>query len=119
MFPKKGNEFPRPAANLGGLDFEEAIAAALVSELGLSHRAVKTVMRWTGANERTVKHWFAGTHAPNGQHLISLARHSDAVVVYFLLAAGRPTLSIGIRLIAVRGQLTELVETIDRCTVRH
>src|SRR3982751_2348513 len=106
MFPKKGNEFPRPTANPGRLEFEEAIAAALVSELGLSHRTVKTVMRWTGANERTVKQWFAGTHAPNGPHLISLARHSDAVVVYFLLAAGRPSLSIGIRLIAVRGQLT-------------
>ena len=119
MLPKAGNRFPRQPRGPGTGEFEHSIAAALVSELGLSHRAVKTVMRWTGANERTVKHWFAGTHGPNGQHLIALARHSDAVVVYFLLAAGRPTLSIGIRLIAVRGQLAQLLETIDRCTVRH
>ena len=119
MFPKTGNEFPRQWRGPGDGAFQQAIAAALVSELGLTHRAVKTVMRWTGANERTVKHWFAGTHGPNGQHLIALARHSDAVVVYFLLAAGRPTLALGIKLIAVRGQLEELVESIDRWTVRH
>ena len=110
MFPKTGNEFPRqPRGPGGGGEFGRAIAAALVGELGLTHRAVKTVMRWTGANERTVKHWFAGTHGPNGQHLIALARHSDAVVVYFLLAAGRPSLSSESAL-TVRGQLHDLVE---------
>ena len=120
MFPKKGNELPHaPRRPSGNGEFEQAIAAALVSELGLTHRAVKTVMRWTGASERTVKHWFAGTHGPNGQHLIALARHSDAVVVYFLLAAGRPSLSLGIRLLTVRAHLHELVETIDIWTVRH
>jgi hypothetical protein len=119
MFPKTGNEFPRQPRGLGDGEFEQAIAAALVSELGLTHRAVKTVMRWTGANERTVKHWFAGTHGPNGQHLIALARHSDAVVVYFLLAADRPNLSLGVGLLTVRGQLYELVEAIDGWTAHH
>ena len=111
MFPKRGNELPRGPRGPGGKgEFEQAIAAALRGELGRTHRAVKTVMRWTGASERTVKHWFAGTHGPNGQHLIALARHSDAIVVYFLLAAGRPSLSLGIQLPTVRGQLHELVE---------
>jgi hypothetical protein len=120
MFPKEGNKLPRrPQGPSGDVEFEQAIASALVRELGLTHRAVKTVMRWTGASERTVKHWFAGTHGPNGQHLIALARHSDAIVVYFLLAAGRPSLSLGIRLHTVRGQLHELVESIDKWTVRH
>lgn len=37
-------------------DYRTAIAAALRDELGLTHRAVKTAMRWTGASERTVKY---------------------------------------------------------------
>jgi hypothetical protein len=36
----------------------QAIAAALVQELGTTHhQAAKTAMRWTGAHERTVKNW--------------------------------------------------------------
>jgi hypothetical protein len=116
MFPKEGNKLPRGPRGPGGNgEYEHAISSALREELGRTHRAVKTVMRWTGASERTVKHWFAGTHGPSGQHLIALARHSDAVVIYFLLAADRPSLSIGIHLISVRAQLFELVKEIDAC----
>jgi hypothetical protein len=117
MFPKKGNELPRGPRGPGGDgEFGQGIASALVSELGLTHRAIKTVMRWTGANERTVKHWFAGTHGPSGQHLIALARHSDAVMMYFLFAAGRPSLSLGVRFSEVRAQLNDLVLAIDKWT---
>jgi hypothetical protein len=95
--------------------FEDAIAAALTRELGPTHRAIKTVMHWTGASERTVKHWFAGTHGPSGQNLIALARHSDAVLMYILVAANRPSSAIGIQLMSIRAKLQELVETIDAC----
>jgi hypothetical protein len=123
MLPKKGNKLPKKGNKLHrgrrgpGIDgeFEKAIAAALTGELGLTHRAIKTVMRWTGASERTVKHWFAGTHGPSGQSLIALARHSDAVLTYFLVAANRSSLSAGIQLIRIRTKLQELVETIDAC----
>lgn len=67
----------------------------------------------TGASERTVKHWFAGTHGPSGQNLIALARHSDAVLMYILVAANRPSSAIGIQLISICAKLQELVETID------
>jgi hypothetical protein len=97
------------------VEFEQAIATALKSELGSTHQAIKTVMRWTGASERTVKHWFAGTHGPSGQHLIALARHSHAVLTYILVAANRPSLSLGSRLVRIRTMLLELVETIDMC----
>jgi hypothetical protein len=76
-------------------------------------QAIKTVMRWTGASERTVKHWFAGTHGPSAQHLVALARDSDAVLMYFLNAANRPAHSIGSRLISIRAKLMDLVEMID------
>src|SRR3954470_18497334 len=113
MFPKKGKELPGLREIVSNGAFEQAIAEALNAELGPTHRAIKTVMRWTGASDRTVKHWFAGTHGPSGPHLIALARHSDAVVMYFLLAADRPSLSIGIGLSKMRAQLLQLAETID------
>ena len=116
MLPKEGKELHRRPRRSGAHEeFEQAIAAALKGELGSTHRAIKTVMRWTGASERTVKHWFAGTHGPSGQNLIALARHSDAVLMYFLVRANRPSLSVGIQLISMRTKLLELVETIDAC----
>lgn len=71
------------------LAYRTAIAAALRDELGLTHRAVKTAMRWTGASERTVKYWIAGERGPSGEHLIALARHSDIVFHMVLLLADR------------------------------
>jgi hypothetical protein len=119
MLPKKGKKLHSGSRAFGdgGSDdpFEQAIAIALRTELGLSHRAVKTVMIWTGASERTVKHWFAGTHGPSGRHLIHLARHSDAVLSYFFLSASdRPFLTPGIELVGIRAELLDLVEVIDR-----
>ena len=70
-------------------DYRTAIARALHEELGGTHRAIKMAMRWTGASERTVKYWFAGDRGPSGDHLISLARHSDAVLCVVLALAGR------------------------------
>ena len=37
-----------------------------------THQAIKTVMKWTGAKERTVKNWFAGSNGTNGHHLAAL-----------------------------------------------
>ncbi|MDO5529819.1 MAG: helix-turn-helix transcriptional regulator [Paracoccus sp. (in: a-proteobacteria)] len=71
------------------VDYRSAIAIALRDELGLTHRAVKTAMRWTGASERTVKYWIAGERGPNGEHLIALARHSDIVFHMVLMLANR------------------------------
>lgn len=70
-------------------DYRKAIAAALRAELGPTHQAIKTAMRWTGASERTVKYWLSGERGPSGEHLIRLAQHSDAVLVTVLTMAGR------------------------------
>ena len=85
MRTKTGTFVPKTGTNVhleaDAADYRTAIAAALRDELGLTHRAVKTAMRWTGASERTVKYWFAGERGPSGDHLVSLARHSDAVLI--------------------------------------
>ena len=70
-------------------DYRAAIAMALHAELGSTHRAIKSAMRWSGASERTVKYWFAGERGPAGEHLVSLARHSDAVLIVLLALADR------------------------------
>jgi hypothetical protein len=114
MLPKKGKKLhwrsQEPAFNE---KFENAIASALKSELGSTHQAVKTVMNWTGASERTVKHWLAGTHGPSGPYLIALARHSNGVMMYFLTAAGRSSLLVGAELYQVRSRLSEAISAID------
>jgi len=51
MFTKTGNSF------LTQQQYADGIAKALHLELGGTHQAVKTMMRWTSANERTVKNW--------------------------------------------------------------
>jgi len=71
------------------LDYRAAVAMALHEELGSTHRAIKSAMRWTGASERTVKYWFAGERGPSGEHLIALARHSDVVFHLILMLTDR------------------------------
>jgi hypothetical protein len=70
-------------------DYRAAMTMALHAELGSTPRAIKSAMRWTGASERTVKYWFAGERGPSGEHLFSLARHSDAVLIALLALADR------------------------------
>jgi hypothetical protein len=119
MLPKKGKTLHRNQKDSGDFaPFERAIAAALKEELGRTHQAVKTVMNWTGASERTVKHWLAGTHGPSGEYLVALARHSDSVLQYFLLAANRPIAIPGMQLMSIRARLVDIVDAIDACGPR-
>ena len=110
MLPKTGKELHR---SIDDLEFAGIISDALASELGKTHQAIKTVMRWTGASERSVKHWFAGTHAPSGPHLLSLMQHSDTALACILQAAGRSDLEIGLGVVALRLKLRELLSIID------
>jgi len=81
MFPKTGNKFPGGHGPIQPKSrFAQLVAAALRSSLHDSHRAIKTVMAWTGAKERTVKNWLSGTHGPHGDYLLVLLGKSDAVV---------------------------------------
>jgi len=113
--PKTGNELHRRAEKIDAHgDYAEVIAAALRQELGLTHQAIKSAMRWTGASERTVKYWFAGAGGPSGDHLIALARHSDVVLSVVLERAGRSNHVGEFRLVEARDVLERALQSIDQ-----
>ena len=115
MFPKKGNILPsgsQPTAD--EVSYANAISLALRAELGGSHRAVKTIMQWTTANERTIKNWLAGTSGPRGQHLIDVIRHSDAALSTVLWLAGRHEAVTVVNLEELRGRLAASLVELDR-----
>ncbi|MEI3855864.1 MULTISPECIES: hypothetical protein [unclassified Ensifer] len=86
-------------------DYFAAVAAALRRELGGGGRAIKTIMRWTGASGRTAKYWLAGDRGPDGWHLVLLARHSDEVLQVALAMAHRDILSVTLELRAAEAAL--------------
>ena len=114
MFPKKGNYFPNGAgAGKGKVSYPAAIAAALRAELGDTHQAVKTVMRWTGANDRTVKNWLAERSGPRGEHLLGIIRHSNMALEILLQLAGREEIIVGQALFDARNALADTLAKID------
>ena len=70
-------------------------------------------MRWTGANERTVKNWFAGRRGPRGEHLLALIRHSNGALETVLRLAGREELIVARMLLDAREALAEMLARID------
>jgi hypothetical protein len=117
MFPKKGKVLPnRDGQSHPEIRYPTAIAVALRESLGSTHQAIKTVMRWTGASERTVKNWFAAKYGPSGEHLVALIRHSDAVFEALLLLAGREQAVAAKKLIDARDALAKMLELIVNLT---
>lgn len=114
MFPKTGNTFQYDSSKLNSqLEYREAIWSALTDELGGTHQAAKTTMRWTGVSERTARNWISGTHAPAGEHLVELMRNSDAVLSAVLALAGRKEAHAFTRLDLVRAELQSMLKAID------
>jgi len=111
MFPKAGKKLLQRSGS--STDYAEAIAEALRAELGATHRATKTLMRWTGASERTAKNWLSARCGPSGFHLVRLARESDIVLATLLALAGRNHHMVGAELLGVREALARLVQLID------
>lgn len=110
MLPKTGKKFP--AGNDrdgGGMTYAGIVAGALVADLGETHRAAKILMSWTGAGERTVKHWLAGTHGPCGDYLLVLMRESETVFRAIVTAAGRRDPEAAARVRAVPGVMSDAV----------
>lgn len=111
MFPKTGRKFPGPLRTNDS--YAGAIADALRTELGQTHRATKTLMRWTGASERTAKNWLSGCCGPSGHHLVHLVRQSDTVLAALLALAGRNHHMVGAELLTMRESLARIVQLID------
>jgi hypothetical protein len=114
MFPKTGNTFQSAGKKPNTqIEYRDAIWIALTSELGGTHQATKTTMRWTGVSERTARNWISGTHAPAGEHLVELMRNSDAVLSAVLALAGRREAHAFARLDLVRAELQAMLKAID------
>lgn len=113
MLPKTGKDIPAES----GTKYAVVIAAALKRELGDTHRATKTIMGWTGVNERTAKNWLSGMSGPSGDHLVQLASRSATVFEAFALSAGRESSVAAMRLVSARDKLLEMLETIIELTL--
>ena len=114
MFPKMGKTFPdEDGRRVDRLEYQAAISTALKRELGGSHRAIKTAMKWTGVSERTAKNWFAGSHGPAGEHLIELLRNSDEVAAAVLALSGRSELRVVAGLHETRERLQQVLDGLD------
>jgi hypothetical protein len=99
-----------------GRAYAVQLAAALRHEMSSTRTAAKTVMRWTGASERTVKTWLAGTNAPSGEHLVALMRHSDAIFALVLRLSGRASVIGPNDIDAVRQHLLEALVALDEAS---
>lgn len=85
MLPKKGSKLPVWPGFLGDREVLAAtIAGLLKKEQGESHRAIKQLMRQTGASERTVKHWLSGQHAPDAMFFLRLVVSSPVLRAFVL-----------------------------------
>ena len=88
--PEKRKNFPEHLEeiyNSESLEFAATIAQTLHLDFGETGKSIKTVMKYTGAGERTVKNWFQGKNGPNGENLIKLMRHSDKILNHYRLAS--------------------------------
>ena len=118
--PPKGEELPKKGEELPSVrtrqeqarEFAQAIADALKEELARG-ASIKTVMAWTGAGERTVKEWLAGSNAPRAFQVECLMRASGLVYERLMARTGRRPVVNREGLEALRGQLTGLVGAID------
>ena len=125
ILPKRGNILPKKGDNLHFADkppsatyYKYGIARALREELGGNHKSEKTLMRWTGASERTVKNWVAGLRGPSGAHLIALMRNSDVTFEAVLIIAGRSRTIASQNMASARVHLLELLALLDAETGR-
>ena len=95
MLPKSGRKLPRARPAPSEADCIEQISNALRLELGGTGAAVKTVMRWTGASNRSARTWINGSGSPSGYHLLRLARECDAAFDVILNLTDRPEAKLG------------------------
>ena len=99
----------RPSA-----DYAAVISNALRAEVRGSNKAIKTLMRWTGASERTVKGWLSGLRGPNGEDLIALIGGSDILLRRVLHLAGRDPILDRNQLLELKAGMQQASEVIDK-----
>jgi|GEM_PF-337576 len=114
--PDSNKTFPKSSVKIEAAingTFVTEISDALHRAFGGSGKSIKTVMKYTGAGERTVKNWFEAKNGPNGENLIKLAQHSDEVLETILMLAGRDDILAGKLLVDARDKLVEMIKIIE------
>lgn len=112
--PKKGKELhPSTHRARRHSAYASTIARALRAELKAPRTSIKTVMKWTGASERTVKGWLSGANGPSGEHLMDLLQKSDRVFTQILLAADREPLVERRQLSILKTAVVHLLEAME------
>jgi hypothetical protein len=107
-----GKDIPESTDKIANGRFAQVIADALHRDFGETHKAVKTVVGLTNANERAVKNWFTAKNGPTGRHLVDLVRTSDQVLEAVLLTSGRQELVVAKKLAASKQMLVEMLKLI-------
>ncbi len=121
MLPNSGSKVPKMGEHLSEAELGRRLGEALREELGSSARATKTIMRWTGACDRSARKWMHGESAPSGAHLIDLARGSDRVMELLLEMTGRSELLVAADVHAVEVALARAsgaIEALKRQTLK-
>jgi hypothetical protein len=95
------------------LSFAKLVSTALRTSLRGQSASIKTVARWTGANERTVKNWFSGERAPCGDHFLQLAAKSPAVLAAFLAAIHRNDCLVMVDIEEARSKVAAALVALD------
>jgi len=113
--PKMGNSLPISVVDSAEMSYEVAVATAVRKQLGGSHQAIKTLMRWTGVSARTAKNWLSGSAGPSGAHLVDLMRSSDFVFEAMLQLARRevPAASSDVETAAAVSLLKQAVSLLE------
>lgn len=89
--PKSGKKLPEETLGVcRAPDYTATIARALRQGVGSGGGAAKQLERWTGASNRTVRGWLSGARGPSGEHLVLLARRSDAVLEALMALVFQP-----------------------------
>lgn len=80
MLPKMGRKLhPWNGALAGCEAYAQTVANLLRREHEDSHRAIKQLMRHSGASERSVKNWLSADHGPDSLYLLRLAVNSPVI----------------------------------------
>lgn len=108
-FPKTGNFLHRGDE----APFVVMVSSVLRGAMGSRPASIKQVARWTGASERTVKNWFAGTCAPRGHHFLGIVRHCPEMLETFLVCAGRGDRLASAHVDEARNQLRLALSVLD------
>jgi hypothetical protein len=113
MLPNSGSQVPKLKERPSEGHYLAEIHQALRDELGAAGGATKTIMRWTGASDRTARNWMSGAAGPSGYHLICLARESNAVLAAMLALSGRPELALSTDVHAVEVALAKAMGSLE------